>query len=143
MKSHRLRLPSLKAGYGTIQFVDCEGLSRGIALFNTSAYFEAHEVLEDVWREAPAGEKKFLQGLIQIAVGLHHHSQGNVAGACSLLTRGAGNLEGCPEGFAGIDIASLRTAALAWSRCLRESITPPPPPRIKFREQRGRHPATG
>lgn len=103
-------------------------------MFNTSAYFEAHEVLEDVWREAPGEEKKFLQGLIQIAVGLHHHSTGNRAGARSLLARGARNLAPYPEDFAGIDVGTLRAAALAWSEALSKALPTPPPPRIEFRE---------
>ena len=62
-------------------FVDQAGFSRGIALFNHGEFFEAHEVLEDVWRAAPPGEKKFLQGLIQVAVSFHHRSTGNLIGA--------------------------------------------------------------
>ena len=61
----------------------------GIRLFNRAAFFEAHEALEDVWRAAPESEKKFLQGLIQIAVGLHHYGTGNLVGARSLLGRAA------------------------------------------------------
>src|SRR5947209_20294512 len=61
--------------------------AEGIKLFNSAEFFEAHEVLEDVWRAAPAAEKRFLQGLIQVAVALHHHSKGNRTGARSLLAR--------------------------------------------------------
>ena len=113
--------------------MDREILDRGIALFNHSAFFEAHEVLEDVWRGAPEAEKRFLQGLIQIAVGLHHHSNGNLDGACSLLARGAANLKGYQDDFGGIDVPSLREAALAWSEALRRSEPTPPLPRIRFR----------
>jgi uncharacterized protein len=108
--------------------------SRGVNLFNRAAYFEAHEVLEDVWRVAPEPEKRFLQGLIQIAVGLHHHSNGNLDGACSLLARGAANLKGYQDDFGGIDVPSLREAALAWSDALRRSEPTPPLPRIRFGE---------
>src|SRR3981081_3156347 len=60
-------------------------------LFNRACFFDAHEVWEDVWRAAPPEEKKFLQGLIQIAVAFHHHSTGNIIGARSLLERGTRN----------------------------------------------------
>ena len=59
----------------------------GIELFNRAAFFDAHEALEDVWRAAPQAEKKFLQGLIQVAVALHHYGNGNTAGARSVLRR--------------------------------------------------------
>jgi predicted metal-dependent hydrolase len=64
-------------------------LTEGVVLFNQQAFFECHEVLEDLWRPLPMGaEKQFLQGLIQIAVGFHHHQKRNQVGAKSLLTSG-------------------------------------------------------
>ena len=47
--------------------MDRVGFRSGIELFNQAEFFEAHEALEEVWRAAPAGEKMFLQGLIQVA----------------------------------------------------------------------------
>ena len=84
---------------------------RGLDLFNRREFFDAHEVLEDVWRAAPGKEKLFLQGLIQLAVGLHHYSTGNVAGARSVLARGQRNLCKYPDVFGGINLAKLRHAA--------------------------------
>ena len=84
------------------------GLQRGASLFNAGEYFEAHEVWEDVWRAAPVEEKKFLQGLIQIAVALHHQGRGNLVGARSLLARAQRNLSDCPDDFAGINMAAVR-----------------------------------
>jgi hypothetical protein len=104
---------------------------RGLELFNRAEFFEAHEVLEDVWRAAPAGEKQFLQGLIQVAVGLHHHSTGNVAGACSLLQRASRNLRDYPEGFGGIQLNALLDAIAKWRQALLENTPLPPPPRIE------------
>ena len=91
--------------------MDERGYRRGLDLFNRREFFEAHEVLEDVWRAAPGDEKLFLQGLIQLAVGLHHYSTGNLAGATSLLARGNRNLARYPETFAGIELSDLRCAA--------------------------------
>src|SRR5256885_16896140 len=87
--------------------VDPVALIPGIRLFNKEEFFEAHEALEDVWRAAPASEKKFLQGLIQVAVALHHHSRGNVVGARSLLERATRNLSLYPESFGGVNIVGL------------------------------------
>jgi hypothetical protein len=98
----------------------------GIKLFNSAKFFEAHEVLEDVWRECHGPDKKFLQALIQIAVGLHHHSRGNSVGARSLLARATRNLANCPENFRGIHLAPLRKSLHAWSHALAENAPVPP-----------------
>jgi predicted metal-dependent hydrolase len=91
-----------------------EGYQRGIRLFNAREFYDAHEVWEDVWRESRGLEKRFLQGLIQAAVALHHHSTGNVVGACSLMERGLRNLAGCPEEFGGIRVGELKVALGEW-----------------------------
>src|SRR5205807_8005555 len=72
--------------------IGCQTYWTGIELFNDSRFFDAHEVLEDVWRETSGPEKSFLQGLVQLAVALHHHSTGNSLGAGSLLTKAHRNL---------------------------------------------------
>ncbi len=104
--------------------MDSELYLRGIKLFNSGAYFEAHEVLEDVWRAAPVPEKKFLQGLIQVAVGLHHHSKGNVVGARSLLARAVQELVGLSgrlwrNPVAGIAALARAVAARAGGKQIR------------------------
>jgi len=105
----------------------------GIKLFNSRNFFEAHEVLEDVWRESRNPERKFLQSLIQIAVALHHHSRGNLVGARSLLARATRNLEPYPEKFGGVDLRPLRRSLGRWSKALAESRPAPPHFQIKVR----------
>lgn len=94
--------------------MNAEGYQLGIRLFNERSFYDAHEVWEDVWRESAGMEKQFLQGLIQAAVAFHHHSTGNVAGACSLMLRARKNLAGCGEEFGGIRVASLVDALGVW-----------------------------
>jgi predicted metal-dependent hydrolase len=110
--------------------MDGAGFRRGVDLFNRAEFFDAHEVLEDVWRAAPGAEKKFLQGLIQIAVALHHHTRGNLVGARSLLKRAARNLAGYPETFAGINLASLLDSLADWERALAGGEPTPPLPKF-------------
>lgn len=105
--------------------------SRGIELFNHGEFFDAHEVLEDVWRESAGPEKKFLQGLIQVAVALHHHSTGNLRGARSLMDRAARNLEPYPDQFYGIELGHLRIALAAWQEAMAQGEPAPPLPRVK------------
>jgi len=110
--------------------VDRKGFDLGLRLFNDADFFEAHEVWEDVWRAAPWEEKKFLQGLIQIAVGLHHHSTGNQIGARSLLARGSRNLAGYPADFGAIDVKALLRAVASWQEALADGAALPRPPQI-------------
>ena len=89
--------------------------ARGVAHFNAQAYFEAHEVWEDLWLvSAQEPEKAFLQGLIQIAAAFHHHARDNAKGARSLLAAGVAKLPGFPDGHRGIAVNDLRTEARSW-----------------------------
>jgi len=110
--------------------VERKGFDLGLRLFNDADFFEAHEVWEDVWRAAPREEKKFLQGLIQIAVGLHHHSTGNQVGARSLLARGSRNLAGYPVDFGAIDVTALLESVAGWQEALADGRSLPRLPRI-------------
>jgi len=102
----------------------------GIALFNRAAFFDAHEELEDLWRATAGAEKRFLQGLIQLAVGFHHLSTGNTIGARSLLARGAEKLCDLPPRHAGIDVVALRESLAAWLAHLDGQAPQPPFPRL-------------
>ncbi len=105
---------------------------RGIALFNQARFFAAHEVLEDVWRPARDRRRRFLQALIQVAVGLHHHSRGNLVGARSLLGRGGNTLAQYPATYAGLRLRPLRTSIEAWREALAEGRPVPPLPRLEL-----------
>ncbi len=59
-------------------------IEEGRALFNAGRFFEAHEAWEDAWRQETGRGRRLLQGLIQIAAGLHKAS-GGAAGACARL----------------------------------------------------------
>jgi predicted metal-dependent hydrolase len=106
---------------------------RGIYLFNQARFFDAHEVLEDVWRASPAAEKKFQQGLIQVAVALYHHGNRNSTGARSVLGRAYRNLSLYPAGFGGIDSAALLNSISDWQRALDEGGPVPSLPKIVLR----------
>jgi len=82
-------------------------IQEGIRLFNDRFFFEAHEVLEGVWREEHGEPKVFLQGLIQISAAYHHAQNGNLIGATTLLQRGAEKIRRYPVGYLGIDTRDL------------------------------------
>ena len=67
-------------------------LGQAALLFDGRLYFEVHELLEPFWLVAAGRERETLQGLIQVAVGFHHLSNGNLGGARALLHDGAAKL---------------------------------------------------
>jgi predicted metal-dependent hydrolase len=107
---------------------------KGLTLFNSAHFFEAHEVLEDVWRAAPEPERKFFQGLIQIAVALHHYSTGNHVGCRSLLERGRRNLAAYPAQHQGLDLASFHESVDQWRAALEHGLPAPAHPLIRTPE---------
>ena len=56
-------------------------LSDFIELFNSKCFFDAHEVLEDLWIESEGEVKDFYKGLIQCAVAFVHLQRNNFRGA--------------------------------------------------------------
>ena len=110
--------------------MDSDQYIRGITLFNSANFFDAHEALEDVWRAAPPENKKFVQGLVQIAVAFHHYSTGNRVGMRSVLERAIRNL-GEPSGsFGQIQLTELLQSLGQWREALDNNSSLPPLPRI-------------
>jgi uncharacterized protein len=109
-----------------------ESLERGIRLFNRGDFFEAHEVLEDVWRAAPPEQKRFLQGVVQLAVAFHHYSTGNRIGMKSVMERGVGNICRHRGDCCGIDLASLLRDLEQWRKVMPEATAVPPLPKIEM-----------
>src|SRR5258708_24403002 len=102
-------------------------LNRGVSLFNRAHFFDAHEVLEDVWnsvpRDRPSGRhvRQHVQGMIQLAVAFHHQSKGNHVGARSVLERALRNLNGADRSFPRLDLDRLRAELEIWRRYLDHS----------------------
>jgi len=83
-------------------------LDRGLA-------FNAHEVLEAAWKNAPEDERGMWQGLAQLAVGITHIQRGNTAGAASVLARAADHLDdagGAARHGVDVDALIIHTRAL-------------------------------
>src|SRR5215218_4960598 len=91
-----------------------DSLRRAQQLLDAGRPFEAHEVLEDAWKAAPAAERELWRGLAQLAVGLTHAARGNRTGAAALISRGAGNISGYADRPPhGVDVAGLQAWAAA------------------------------
>ncbi|GAA3400801.1 DUF309 domain-containing protein [Paenibacillus hodogayensis] len=68
-------------------------------------YFECHEVMEELWMEE--GRNPLHQGLLQVAVALYHHRNGNVGGAIKLFDQAIEKLQFYPPQTIGIDLGKL------------------------------------
>jgi predicted metal-dependent hydrolase len=82
-------------------------LLQGIREFNNQEWFECHETVEDLWIGETGEVRDFYQGLIQIAVALHHWRNGNFGGAVSQLKGGAGYLRHVAGACQWVDVAAL------------------------------------
>ena len=60
---------------------------KGLAEYEKGDYFEAHETWEDLWSDYYLPDRKFVQGLIQLAVSFVHLGNGNMTGARNLLRK--------------------------------------------------------
>jgi predicted metal-dependent hydrolase len=107
--------------------LDQSELNRGIGLFNRAHFFDAHEVLEDVWRSVPRDRpshrrlRLHTQGMVQLAVAFHHASRGNYVGARSVLARALRNLKGADRSFPDLDLDRLRAELEVWQRYLENA----------------------
>ena len=59
----------------------------GMKQYKEMDYFEAHEAWEDLWSDYYLEDRKFVQGLIQLAVSFVHIGNGNMIGAKNLLRK--------------------------------------------------------
>lgn len=93
-------------------------LTRAALLLREGLFFEVHEVLESVWRALDGSTRMAVQGLIQVAVGLHHCAHGNMRGAASLLAKGRAKLERHGHVLEGVDIGRFLDMLRPWERAV-------------------------
>jgi uncharacterized protein len=95
-----------------------EELILAIKQFNDRKWFECHETLEDIWLTADGETRDLYQGILQVAVALHHWSKGNFGGAMSLLKTGVDHLSQVSPVCQQVDVAGLIHSADA----IREAL---------------------
>ena len=83
------------------------GVLEGIRLFNEGLYYECHEEIEHEWHAESGEIRNLYQGILQIGVGFHHASNGNLRGARLLLTDGLDKLGRFLPTCLGIDTQAL------------------------------------
>jgi hypothetical protein len=91
-----------------------------IRQFNSGQWFECHETLEELWLDEQGETRDFFQGVLQIAVALHHWRNGNYGGAISLLNGGVKLLSGVSGACMWVDVARLISDANRTREALEE-----------------------
>ena len=87
--------------------------------FNRQLFYEAHEVLEDLWlldRQGPDGN--FYKGLIQLAGAFVHLQKDRLRPAAALFQLARVNLEKYPPRHAALDITAVLVLIETWQQRL-------------------------
>lgn len=80
---------------------------QGVEQFNQQEFYACHDTLEALWIEATEPQKRFYQGILQIAVACYHLGNHNWRGAVILLGEGIGRLSTYPSIYSGINVSQL------------------------------------
>jgi hypothetical protein len=87
----------------------------GLEFFNQGEYFEAHEALEEAWRDETGPIRDLYRGILQIGVAYYHILRGNYTGAVKLFARCGQWLDPFPDFCLGINLKKLREDSRAVS----------------------------
>lgn len=82
-------------------------LLEGIALFNSGAYWESHEVLEGLWRTEADAVRGMYQGVILLAAGCWHLQRGNDKGGVAKVSQALDYLTPYRPACQGVFVARL------------------------------------
>lgn len=80
---------------------------QGVDQFNQHDFYACHDTLEAIWINALPADKNFFQGILQIAVALHHLGNENWRGAVILMGEGLSRLRSYPSNYGNIDVDEL------------------------------------
>ena len=86
---------------------DWSDLKRGLGLFHTHKFWDAHEAWEAIWQRHKEPSRIFFQGLIQTAAACHQIQRGIFHGAMKHFNNALFKLTQFPDVFLGVDVASL------------------------------------
>jgi len=90
---------------------ESQQFAKAVEQFNNGDFFSAHDSFEEIWMDCRTKEKEFLQGLVQLSVGMFHLVSGNFKGAVSQLRKSVEKLEKFHPKFSKIDVFYLVSKA--------------------------------
>jgi uncharacterized protein len=84
-----------------------EAINLAVESFNDEKYWNAHELLEGVWKKTSGGEKSVLNGIILVAAAFVHDEKDEPEICISILRRALVKLENGLNTYHGVDIDRL------------------------------------
>lgn len=90
----------------------------GLRLFNLGQYYPCHDALEKAWFAEERPCRNLYQGILQLAIALHHIERGNFDGADKMLRRAINKFQRLPPTCQGIDAAGLLHACRSLQQTL-------------------------
>src|SRR3954452_824676 len=87
-------------------------MEEGRGAFNRGEFYEAHEFWEDVWNEIDDPDRTWVQGMIQIATGLHKLQRDRPDVCMTLLAKALTKLTDSPAALDGYALGKLRDDAI-------------------------------
>jgi uncharacterized protein len=88
---------------------DKVALSRAVDYFNEEKYWNAHEVLEQVWKRSSGKEKDLLNGLILIAAAFVHDEKDEKDICLSILERAMKKFQDSEGYYYNVDIDEIKS----------------------------------
>ena len=111
--------------------------------FNRQLFFEAHEVLEELWLADRHGANgNFYKGLIQLAGAFVHIQKERPGPATALFKLAQANLQQYPAEHEQLDVGGVLALAAEWTRLIHQAnppfrgLTAENAPRLAVREPR-------
>ncbi|WP_107670605.1 DUF309 domain-containing protein [Cyanothece sp. BG0011] len=80
---------------------------QGIEQFNRREFYACHDTLEAIWIDAAESDKRFYQGILQVAVGCYHLTNHNWRGAVILLGEGVRRLRDYQPDHETVNVTQL------------------------------------
>lgn len=80
---------------------------QGVEQFNQGQFYACHDTLEALWLESSELDKRFYQGVLQIAVACYHWENQNWRGAAILLGEGMRKLRDYQPMYEQVDVSAL------------------------------------
>ncbi len=91
-------VPSKRLGVEQVLGIDRERelLKKAEYLWNQERFYDAHEILEEVWEFVKDAEKReCYQGIVRFAIALHHLQNGDTKKAENVLRKALPQMKGC------------------------------------------------
>jgi hypothetical protein len=92
---------------GAIDGEDRIAFAKGLTAFREGDFYLAHDLWEEVWHNYRGADRRFLQGMIHIAVGSYHVQCRNPKGARSQLAKARAKMSPYAPRHWGMDVAGL------------------------------------